>query len=161
MAFFIDGPEAKIVRTGNTSVELRLSSGEIFSDLEVRRLFPLSDLTHYITLLDSSQNEKALVRDLSRLDADSRTALEACLAEYYMIPKITKMIRITLKFDVLTWTCQTDHGLRSFRIRNRYSDIKRLDDGRILIRDSNDNRYEIENVDALDKKSRRMLVTEL
>lgn len=161
MAFFIDGPEAKILRTGDTTVELRLSSGEIFSDLEPRRLFPLSDLNGYVTLFDGNQNEQAILRDLCRLDDDSRAAVEACLSEYYMIPKITKMLHITEKFGVLTWTCQTDHGVRSFRIRNRHSDIKRLEDGRILIRDSNDNRYEIENVNALDKKSRRMLVTEL
>ena len=36
-----------------------------------------------------------------------------------------------------------------------------IDDGRVLVRDSNDNRYEIEDINALDKKSRRMLATEL
>lgn len=161
MAFFIDGPEAKIIRTGDTSVELRIFAGEVYYNLEPRRLFPLSGLTKYITLLDRENKEKAIIRDISTLDKDSRAALEGCLDEYYMIPKIIKMIDITEKHGVLRWTCRTDRGDCSFRIRNRHSDIKMLYDGRVLIRDSNDNRYEIENVRALDRKSQRMLANEL
>ncbi len=145
MAKFIEGPEAMIIRTGDTTVELRIYGGDTFEGLEPRRLFPMSGLTRYITLLD----------------ADSRKAVEDCLNEYYLIPKITEVISITEKFGVLTWNCMTDHGARSFRIRNRHSDIKRLYDGRVLVRDSNDNRYEIENVFALSKRSQALLSSEL
>lgn len=161
MAFFIDGPEAKIIRTDDTLVELHIYRGDVYTDLEPRRLFPLSGLNRYITLLDEDLKEKAIIRNLDQLDPDSRAAVQACLDEYYMIPKITAMIDITEKFGVLSWTCETDHGRRTFRIRNRHSDIKMLYDGRVLVRDSNDNRYEIENINALDKKSRRMLANEL
>ena len=60
MAFFIDGPEAKIIRTGDTSVELRIFAGEVYYNLEPRRLFPLSGLTKYITLLDRENKERQL-----------------------------------------------------------------------------------------------------
>ena len=161
MAFFIDGPEAKIIRTGDTSVELHIFAGEVYTDLEPRRLFPLSGLTRYITLLDSDMKEKAIIRNIDNLDKDSKMAVLGCLEEYYMIPKIVEMIDITEKFGILTWTCRTDRGVRSFRIRNRHSDVKMLFDGRVLVRDSNDNRYEIEDVKKLDKKSQRLLANEL
>lgn len=161
MAYFIDGPEVKIIRTGDTKVDVHIFAGEVYMGLEPRRLFPRSGLTQYITLVDEEQKEKAILRNLEQLDAESRRAVEGCLEEYYMIPKITRVISIVEKFGVLTWNCETDHGTRSFRIRNRHSDIKMLYDGRVLIRDSNDNRYEIENVDALDKHSRRLLSCEL
>ena len=161
MAFFIDGPEARIIRTGNTKVELQIYQGETYEDLEPRRLFPMSGLKRYITLLDSDLKEKAIIRNLEQLDPDSRKAIEDCLTEYYMIPKIIEMIDITEKFGVLTWTCRTDRGVRSFRIRNRHSDVKMLFDGRVLVRDSNDNRYEIEDVKKLDKKSQKILANEL
>lgn len=161
MAYFIDGPEAKIIRTGDTSVELHIYGGEVYTDLEPRRLFPLSGLTRYITLLDSEMKEKAIIRNLDNLDNDSKIAVLGCLEEYYMIPKILEMIDITEKFGILTWTCRTDRGVRSFRIRNRHSDVKMLFDGRVLVRDSNDNRYEIEDVKKMDKKSQRILANEL
>ena len=161
MAFFIDGPEARIVRTGETTVELHIYAGEVFADLEPRRLFPMSGLRNYITLLDKDLKEKAIIRNLDDLDEESRKAIEGCLEEYYMIPKIISMIDITEKFGVLTWKCVTDRGTRSFNIKNRHSDIKLLFDGRVLVRDSNDNRYEIDDVNAMDKKSRKMLSNEL
>jgi len=107
------------------------------------------------------EKEKALIKSLSSVTKESREAIEGCFGDYYMIPKIIKMIDITEKHGVLRWTCRTDRGDCSFRIRNRHSDIKMLYDGRVLIRDSNDNRYEIENVRALDRKSQRMLANEL
>ena len=161
MALFIEGPEAQILRTGDTLVELRIYKGETYSNIEPRRLFPLSGLTRYISLLDSNQKEIAIIRNLEDLDKDSRAAIEGCLEEYYMIPKIVEMIDITEKFGILTWTCRTDRGVRSFRIRNRHSDVKMLFDGRVLVRDSNDNRYEIEDVKKLDKKSQKILANEL
>ena len=161
MAFFIDGPEARIIRTSETMVELHIYAGEVYHDLEPRRLFPMSGLRNYITLLDSDLKEKAIIRDLDNLDEESRKAVEGCLEEYYMIPKIISMIDITEKFGVLTWTCVTDRGTRAFTIKNRHSDIKLLYDGRVLVRDSNDNRYEIDDVNAMDKKSRKMLSNEL
>ena len=161
MALFIDGPEARITRTGETSVTLELYEGQTFFELEPRRLFPMSGLTKYITLLDEELKEKAIIRDLERLDESSRRAVEECLEQYYMIPKIIEMIDITEKFGVITWTCRTDRGVRSFRIRSRTNDIKVLYDGRVLIRDSNDNRYEIDDYRTMDKKSRALLSHEL
>ena len=161
MATYIEGPEARITRTGDTTICLEIYGGEVYSDLEPRRLFPLSGLTKYITLLDENLKEKAIIRNIDQLDKDSRAAVVSCLEEYYLIPKITEVITITEKFGVLTWTCMTDHGERSFRIKNRHSDIKRLYDGRVLVRDSNDNRYEIENVNELNKHSRALLANEL
>ena len=58
MAIFIDGPEVKISRTGDTKVTLEVYGGETYEELEPKRLFPLSGLTRYITLLDSKQKEK-------------------------------------------------------------------------------------------------------
>jgi hypothetical protein len=55
----------------------------------------------------------------------------------------------------------TDRGERTIRIKNRHSDIKTLYDGRILVRDANDNRYEIPDVSALDKHSQKLLSHEL
>lgn len=161
MALFIDGPEVKITRTGETTVSMQTYAGQEYTDLEPRRLFPMSGLTKYITLLDSELKEQAILRDLAGLDPDSRQAVEACLNQYYMIPKILQVQDITEKFGIVTWTCRTDRGVRSFRVRNRTRDIKLLYDGRVLIRDSNDNRYEIDDYRTLDKKSRALLIKEM
>ena len=91
----------------------------------------------------------------------SRRVVEECLNEYYLIPHITAVYDITDRKGMLKWTVMTDRGERSFSIRNRHSDIKILYDGRVLIRDSDDNRYEIPSIEGLDRKSRSKLKGEL
>jgi hypothetical protein len=57
---------------------------------------------------------------------------------------------------------ETHRGPIAFRIRSRHSDIKKMrDSNRIIIRDTNDNRYEIPDYTALDGKSVRLLFSYL
>ena len=51
--------------------------------------------------------------------------------------------------------------MQQLRIRNRNADIKQLYDGRILVRDSNDNRYEIIDYRKLDRDSLRLLSADI
>ena len=150
---YINADEARITYKGFCKVRLEMYDGRVFDDLEPRRLFPLSGLTKYITLLSPEMKEVALIRDLDRLMPESREAVEKCLDEYYMIPKITAIIDRKEKNGLLKYTVMTNYGQRSFDIRNRHSDIKNLYDGRVLFRDSNDNRYEIPDITKLDRAS--------
>ncbi len=168
MAIFIDGPEVKITRVGDTTIQLEVYQGETYPALEPKRLFPRSSLTQYVTLMDLKEDEKdtgakevAIIRNLDRLDPDSRKAIEECFENYYMIPRILEVLDVVEKYGMVSWTCRTDKGVITFKIRNRLSDIKFLYDGRVLIRDSADNRYEIPDVNKLDKKSKRLLANEL
>jgi hypothetical protein len=56
---------------------------------------------------------------------------------------------------------ETDRGIKSFDIRNRNHDIKVYKNGMVRVRDSDDNRYTIDDYRALDKKSRALLVADL
>ncbi len=150
---YINADEARITYKGFCKVKLEMYDGRVFDDLEPRRLFPLSGLTKYITLLSPEMKEVALIRDLQHLMPESRQAVEKCLDEYYMIPKITAILDRKEKNGLLKYTVMTNYGQRSFDIRNRHSDIKNLYDGRVLFRDSNDNRYEIPDITKLDRTS--------
>ncbi len=155
---YVDRTCGKLERTDLYLVRLSMTDGRVFEDLEPRRLFPLTDTEHYITLLDSKEREVALIKSMSELDDDSRAALEGCFEEYYLIPHITQVLGIEDKFGTLTFHVMTDRGEISFRIRNRHSDIKMLyGTTRVLVRDADDNRYEIPNFDALDRHSKRLL----
>lgn len=159
---YVDATSGKLTRTDLHLVRLTLNDGTVIEDLEPRRLFPVNRKEAYITLLDKSEKEVALVRDIAALDDDSAAALRACFAEYYRIPTITKLLESTEKFGSLTWRVMTDRGEVTFRIRNRHSDIKSFyGTGRILIRDTNDNRYEIADYTKLDTHSRHLLFSYL
>ncbi len=79
-----------------------------------------------------------------------------------MVPRITRLLMVDEKFGALTWSVETDRGTITFQIRNRNSDIKRLwGTNRIIIRDTNDNRYEIPDQNALDAHSKHLLFSYL
>ncbi|MBR2906614.1 MAG: DUF1854 domain-containing protein [Clostridia bacterium] len=155
---YVDRETGKIERTDLYLVRLTLADGTVYEGLEPRRLFPLTNGSSYISLLDEREREIAMVRDMRALDADSAAALDACFSEYYMIPKILRVISCEDKFGVLRWTVETDRGEVVFQIRSRHSDIKHFQgSNRVIIRDSNDNRYEIPDCTAMDKRSTHLL----
>ena len=159
---YVDRYTGRLERTDLYRVRLILKDGTVIEDLEPRRLFPFTNYDMYISLLDKNEKEIALVRDFKEIDDDSQKVLEDCFREYYMIPKIKRVISCEDKFGTLKWDVETDRGRIVFQIRNRHSDIKSLDKlGRVLIRDSNDNRYEITNYMELDKHSKRLLFSYL
>ena len=152
----------EITVSENNLVTLKTEGGEVFEKLEPRRLFPFTNQNMYITLLNKEEKEVGFVRDVEELDKASREALEECFREYYMVPKILHLLESEDKFGSLKWKVETDRGVVTFRIRNRHSDIKQLHGTkRVIIRDSNDNRYEIPDYTALDPHSSRLLFSYL
>ena len=152
MARYIITGKDKIIRTDTYLVNVECENGDVFTDLEPRRLFPITDLNRYITLLDEKEKEVALIKEMSDLNEESAKAVNDCFKDFYMIPKIAAVLEVNDKFGVLKWRVMTDRGEISFSIRNRHSDIKVLGKKRLFVRDSNDNRY-LSDVSKLDKKS--------
>ncbi len=159
---YVDRTSGSLRRSDLYLVTLITADGTVYKNLEPKRLFPVTRPDSYITLLDEKEKEVALIRNMQELDEQSREALTDCFREYYMIPKITKVLACDDKFGIVHWTVETDRGQVHFRIRNRNSDIKHLwGSNRILVRDSDDNRYEIEDYTTLDTHSRYLLFSYL
>lgn len=157
MPRYIDGPEVKLTVNDGIFVDAEFYTGEKFEELELHRMFPITGLDRYISLIDSEGEEIAVIRNIDLLLPESKQAVESCLNEYYMIPRITRFIKMREKFHIWMWTAETDRGICTFEIRNHLTAVKPLYDGRVLIKDANDNRYEIPDVKLLDKKSQKML----
>ncbi|MBR5442172.1 MAG: DUF1854 domain-containing protein [Clostridia bacterium] len=161
MPRYIEGSEVKFTENDKIFVDAEFYSGEKFTELELHRMFPITGLTKYIALLDKEGNEIAVIRNIDDLMPESKKVVENCLREYYMIPRITRFLKMSEKFKIWMWTAETDKGICTFEIRNHITAIKPLYDGRVLIKDANDNRYEIPDVNKLDKKSLNMILPKL
>lgn len=150
-----------VITAENNLVHLSIKGGERFEDLEPRRLFPVNRPDEYITLLDKDGVEKAVIRSIAELSPESAAAVRASLEDYYLVPQITKIISTAEKYGNLHWIVDTDRGRKEFDIRNRNSDIRIYSDGRVRVRDSDDNRYIIDNWHDLDKHSKNLLVADM
>ena len=150
-----------ITRYENNLVTLTLQNGEVFEKLEPRRLFPVSRIDTYITLLNENGSEGAVIRDYKCLNNESSQIIKESINDYYLVPYISKIISITEKSGTLIWNVDTNRGAKRFEIRDRNHDIRVYKDGKIRIRDSHDNRYVIEDYRALDKHSKSLLIGDL
>ena len=153
---YIDGDMAKFTPKDITTVDVELRDGTVFLNVEPRCLFPSSNGRKFITLLDENGTEQAVIRDLDSLPKDQRKIIEECLAEYYLIPRIVKILNTTEKFGLITLDTETDRGPARIEIRNLLYGFKQVGN-RLLLRDSNDNRYEVPDLRQLDAKSRHLL----
>ena len=152
------GENSTFTRTDLCRVTMSMKDGTVYENLEPRRLFPVRAASQYITLLGEGGKEIGIIRDLADLDAVSRRAIEECLEQYYLIPQITAILSVTDRAGALTWQVVTDRGEVTFRIRNRHADVKLLyGTNRVILRDADDNRYEIPDLTRLDKKSQKFL----
>lgn len=153
---YIENDNARITFGEGILLNVEMYDGRYFEGLEARRLFPVTGLDSYITLLDEEGDEKAVIRNVSSLMEESRDNVRKALDEYYLIPKIKSIIECYEKYGLMKMKVETDRGIYSFDVKSRYNDIKILYDGRVLIRDASDNRYEIPRFADLDKRSKKL-----
>lgn len=153
---YIDNDMARFVRKDLTVVDMELADGRRFENLEPHRLFPVSVQDQFITLLDENGTEQAVIRNLKTLPKDQREIIEDCLNEYYLIPKILRIRDYRERFDGLTLFAETDKGPKDIDIRILLKGF-RMDGVRVMVRDINDNRYEIPDITRMDNLSRQIL----
>jgi len=153
--------EDRIIPSENNLVDLILADGRVITRLEPRRLFPVSRESEYITLLGEGGAEAAIIKKLSELDADSREVIRESLMDFYLVPHILKILSKVEKYGTLRWTVETDRGIKSFDIRNRNHDIRVYKNGAVRVRDSDDNRYTIDNYHNLDPQSKARLLVDI
>ena len=150
-----------IVRCENNLVTLTLSDGTVYERLEPRRLFPVTRENEYITLLDEGGVEIAVIRHITDVNKEAQDLLNESLDDYYLVPHITRIISNVEKFGTTRWTVETDRGIKTFDIRNRFHDIRASKDGRVRVRDADDNRYTIDDYNKLDPHSKALLIMDI
>ncbi len=156
---YVGGDSVRFTRAGTCLVDMEYFGGKTVKRLEPHRLFPVSGGDKYITLLDEEGIEQAIIRDLDTLLPESQAVIREALEEYYLIPKITRVNDATERYGIKWWV-ETDRGPCEFQIRLN-TDIKVFYDNRVMIRDVNDNRYEIPDYTKLDKHSLHVLGTQI
>ena len=132
-----------------------------YEEIEVNPAFPLSEFGRFLAIKDAEGNELGMLRDISQLDDQSRRALKVILEKIYFMPRITGILAIEEEYGVSRWDVETEKGLRSFDIRSRRRDVRLYDNGRVIIHDIDGNRYEITDYRNLDKRSQKILSSEI
>ena len=117
------------------------------------RVFPHDMLDKFITVTDADKNEKGIIKDINVFPEETVKVLQRDLERRYFIPKILEIRALEEKFGNSYWDIKTDVGERVITVLDTFKNILRIGDDRAVVLDEHGNRYEIESLSRLDKKS--------
>jgi len=156
----LDPKEVKIYRNELDDLVVELPEGSKYEKARVMCAFPLSNPSEFIIFRDEEDNEIGLIENIKELNSKERKILDEELEKSYFIPQIKRIINLEEKYAISQWEVETDKGIHTFSVQNR-EEIRLLSTGRVIIKDSDGNRYEIPDYRRLDPKSLAFLETEL
>lgn len=123
----------------------------------LHRAFPFDYPYSYISVLDSESKELGLISDINDLGEDTAKILRDELDRKYYTPVIKQIISLKDKFGFSYWKVMTDEGELSFTLRDTFQSLLKVGGTRIFVNDIDGNRYEIPNIEELDRKSFRKI----
>lgn len=126
----------------------------LYRDVVPERPFPISH-PEFVILKNAQGVDIFTVKDMRKLNRESRVALKEILDTLYFIPKIVKISRLEATGDKVEWETETKRGKRTFTTRGRRSIV--VVDNKMVISDEHDNLYQIENIEDLDEKSKKII----
>ena len=145
-------PDLSLSQSG----QLQVVSENKTTAVRAQPCFPLSEPNRFFSLLDCEGNEVGIVENPADLDAATRKVLETALADAAFTIKVRAIESIENDIDLRIWKVVTASGSRTFETRLG-SWPRKLEDGGVLIQDVAEDLYHIEDVNALDARSRQLL----
>lgn len=119
----------------------------------LHRVFPFDHPYSYISVLDKEQKEIGLISDVDTFDDKVKEMLHAELDRKYYTPVITRILSLKDKYGYSYWKVETDEGELTFTLRDTFHSLLKVHNTRIFVNDIDGNRYEIPDVEKLDRKS--------
>jgi hypothetical protein len=143
-----------LITDAQGKLTLRRPGHDDVPDVRIRRSFPWSRPGRFISVRNAEGKELMLIDDVNALGPIERGVIEESLRASVLIPKITRIDHVDVRFGFQQWNVQTDRGPIEFRVQER-EDIRFMNDGRFSIKDADGNVYELAPLDKLDDHSRK------
>lgn len=122
------------------------------------REFPFELPWAYISVLNAEGEELGIIRSTDLYSGDARQLIEDELRLRYYAPQIVRILRVRERYGFSYWTVQTaDVGRVTFTLQDTSRSIYRIGERSLTFADVDGNRYEISDLTALDKVSRKRL----
>ena len=158
-ARYLDPEQVNVFRAEDGRVCATIA--EEFTVLSPRfmRSHPLSDPDRYISIRTPPPKSKevGLLRNWRKLDPESRRLVEAELERRYLHPRVKRIVSVKEYGGLQLCILETDRGVREVTLRDVRDNVIYLGATRLLITDAEGNRYDIADVNALDRRSRTLL----
>ncbi len=156
---YLSPETAKFEKRGEfPALTLITDEGETFYErVWLHRVFPFDLEDEFISVQTKDSEEIGIIRRLSDFDEDAADMLLAELERKYFIPRIIEIITLKERRGFSYWRVLTDIGEMELSFQDTYRSITKVGSDRIFITDISGNRFEIDSLEALDKRSQKKL----
>jgi len=136
---------------GDLHLEVRGDSGEQVHHERILllRAFPLTAPDEFVTFFNEENEYLGVLESLQDVDERTEELLRAELEKRYFLPQILTIDFLRISSGIISWRVETDRGPRSLDVRDR-DDIRFMPGHRMVIRDVDGNRFEIQDYTELD-----------
>lgn len=117
------------------------------------RQFPFELEWEFISVMNEEQAEVGIIKSISLFEGVGEELLRTELRRRYYAPVIDKIISVKERYGFSYWCVHTPEGNVNFTLHDTYRSILRASHNRVVLLDVNGNRFEIPDVNALDRKS--------
>ncbi len=150
----------KFERTAGGVVKLWVEGVGEFSKVILRRLFPLTNPTKYISVWNGDYRseeqfgqEIGVITDIEMLDPESKRVVEEELERTYYIAQIKRIRSLRDLYGFTEWIVETEIGERKFLTWGLHNSVIDMGERRLIIVDIDNIYYEIEDWALLDPRS--------
>lgn len=117
------------------------------------REFPFELEWEFISVMNEEQAEVGIIKSVSLFEGVGEELLRTELRRRYYAPVIDKILSVKERYGFSYWRVHTAEGNVNFTLHDTYRSIIRASHNRGVLLDVNGNRFEIPDVQALDRKS--------
>ena len=149
----VEADKIRLFREPPWTLRLTIDGDRSYLKVKVVRAAPLSYPDRFISILDAKDEEICMVGDLGDLDKGTRAIIGEELERRYLTSAIEQIDSLRSEFGTSYWEVKTNRGQREFVVQNVAENVQWLGARRLLIVDVDGNRFEIPDLERLDKLS--------
>ena len=122
------------------------------------RNFPFDMAFEYISVLDDEENEIGMLRDLSGFEQSQKDIVFSELDKKYYQPVVKSILSLKERYGFSYWKVKTDDDREvSFTMQDTFRHIIRAGSEKLILLDVDGNRFVVESISSLDRKSYRKI----
>ena len=136
--------------------------GEDYKHIVLRRIMPIDQPLHYISVADHDNKEIGIIKSVAELETDQREIVERELDNRYYSPQVLEIasVKDKLGYVYMEMRLKNKQGKeynKSCAVKDVSRNIRMLSSSSVIIFDVDGNRYVVPDLSALNKQSLRKL----
>ena len=125
-----------------------------FSRVFLHRIFPFEKMWEYISVLDDSSSEIGIINNIEDFDSETSQILRDELSRKYYVQKVKTIVSLKERYGFSYWKIITEENRNvNFTMQDTFRNIIRVGEDKAVLLDVDGNRFMIESIVALDRKS--------